>query len=80
MMELKLERRVFTVTEKDRILDNGSCYQLITQEYGHGFDRRTPKVGRSIFSKLLKTGKIRLSKEKYRTTYGDEMDLYEFIK
>ena len=48
MMELKLERRVFTVTEKDRILDNGSCYQLITQEYDHGFDHRTPKVGSSF--------------------------------
>lgn len=78
-MELKLNRRIFDVTDKDLILDNGACYQLITQTYHKDFYDHSPIVPKTTFKKLLKAGLIRLSKEKYKTTYK-EYDLYEFVE
>ena len=77
-MEIKCNHRTFTVTESDRILDNGACYQLITQEYSKGFYQYNPMVSKTLFRKLLKDGSIRLSDQKYKTSYGGELDLYEF--
>ena len=76
-MEIKCGRRTFTVTEKDRILDNGACYQLITQCYFDGWHRAIPLVAKTTFKKLLKEGKIRLTSEKYHG-YND-MRLYRFV-
>ncbi len=76
-MEIKCGRRTFTVTEKDRILDNGACYQLITQRYFDGWYRAIPMVAKTTFKKLLKEGKIRLTSEKYHG-YND-MRLYQFV-
>ena len=77
-MEIKCNHRTFTVTESDRILDNGACYQLITQKYKKGYDRLTPKVSKTLFRQLLKDGCIRLSDRKYKAYGGGEFDLYEF--
>lgn len=80
-MVIKCGRREFTVTEKDLILDNGACYQLITQHYFDGFSRLMPEVAKSTFNKLLKSGQIRLSPKKYKSKYGGkEYDLYEFVE
>ena len=76
-MEIKCGRRTFTVTEKDRILDNGDCYQLITQHYFDGWHKAIPLVAKSTFKKLLKEGKIELTSEKYRDYNG--MWLYRFV-
>ena len=77
-MEIKCGRRTFTVTEKDRILDNGACYQLITQRYFDGWHKAVPLVAKTTFKKLLKEGKIRLSARRYKGTYGETYRLYEF--
>lgn len=79
IMEIKCGRRKFTVTEKDMILDNGVCYQLITQYYFDGYSRLTPMVAKSTFNKLLKSGQIRLSPKKYKSAYGKTYDLYRFV-
>lgn len=73
-MELNLYKRKFFVTSKDRIMDNGACYQLITQTYYKDWYQICPLVSKTLFRKLLKEGKIVLSKEKYLGC-----DLYEFI-
>lgn len=79
-MKIKCGRREFKVTEKDLILDNGNCYQLITQYYFNRFSRLTPLVAKSTFNKLLKSGQIKLSPKKYKSLYGkEEYDLYEFV-
>lgn len=78
-MKIKCGRKEFEVTEKDRILDNGAIYQLVTQCYHKGFDEVTPIVAKSTFDKLLKSGKIRLSSEKWHGLYGVTLPLYEFV-
>ena len=78
-MKIKCGRRVFEVTSKDRILDNGACYQLITQTYNKGFNTMIPVVSKRLFKTLKKDGAIRLSTEKRKGYYGESLDLYEFI-
>lgn len=78
-MKIKCGRREFEVTEKDRILDNGAIYQLITQYYQKGWEKYTPVVSKSTFDKLLKAGKIRLSSERYHGIYNVTFPLYEFV-
>ena len=79
-MEIKCNGRAFTVTAKDRILDNGACYQLITQKYSKDYSYLTPVVSKALFSKLLKSGAIRLSDRKHKSAFGGEFDLYEFTE
>lgn len=62
-MEIKRGRKTFNCTSKDLILDNGACYQLITQKYFKDWYNQTPHVSKILFKKLLKEGKIRKSKK-----------------
>ena len=78
-MKIKCGRREFEVTEKDRILNNGAIYQLITQYYHKGFEKVTPVVAKSTFDKLLKSGKIRLSSNRWHGCYNVTYPLYEFV-
>ena len=77
-MQIKCDRRMFSVTNKDLILDNGHCYQLITQPYRKGWDTLIPKVSKKLFNQLLKENKIVRSKKKYSGLFG-EYALYEFV-
>lgn len=81
-MVLKCGRREFIVGEKDLILDNGACYQLITQTYYQDWSHVYPLVSKATFNKLLKAGVIRLSDKKYKPFLEDDDNkykLYEFI-
>lgn len=83
-MKIKCGRREFEVTERDRILDNGACYILITQKYFSDWSQMSPTVAKTTFNKLLKGGKIKLSPQKYKIKDGEkvicEYDLYQFVK
>lgn len=81
-MEIKCGRRKFDCTSKDLILDNGVIYQLITQKYFQDWYYHTPVVSKTLFKKLLKEGKIRKSKKKYRASLANDTyyDLYEFVE
>ena len=80
-MIIKCGRREFEVTREDRILDNGSCYQLITQTYIEGFSKQYPIVSKTMFKNLFKNGEIIKSVEKYKDSLSNkECDLYEFTK
>ena len=50
--ELKIGRNTYTITENDRILFNGNCYQLVTQSVRSGWYDTSPK--------LAKTQKLRV--------------------
>ena len=78
-MIIKCGRREFDLTPKDRILDNGAIYQIITREYFKSWNYITPVVAKKTFKKLLREGKIRKSKDKYKGYFG-EMDLYEIVE
>ena len=73
-MVISLERKKFNVTSKDRILDNGACYQLITQTYFENWCFIHPLMSKTLFNKMLKQGKLVLSKDKL---HG--FNLYEFV-
>ena len=81
-MEIKCGRRTFNCTSKDLILDNGKCYQIITQKYFKDWYYHTPIISKTLFKKLLKEGKIRKSNKRYETGYTSQpyYDLYEFVE
>lgn len=54
MVKLKVGRDIFDIDENDLILDNGACYQIVTQEIRKGFDRITPKMSSKLFNDLKK--------------------------
>ena len=77
-MIVKCGRRKFDVTSDDLILDNGACYQIITQHYGVGFNKLTPVLAKSTFKKLLKKGKIVKTDKLYKNSLGVEYIVYRF--
>lgn len=80
-MEIKCGRRTFDCTDKDLILDNGSCYQIITKKYFKDWYDYTPVLSKTLFKKLLKEGKIRKSKKRHATDFPSQyFNLYEFIE
>jgi len=72
---MKIGRDEIDIDENDVIFDNGSCYQLISRETGHGFNKCSPIVSNTLFNKLLKNNQIRLVKDKhsYFMTNGEEV-------
>lgn len=52
MVKLKVGRNVIDINESDLILDNGSCYQIITKEVGSGFNRYAPVMSKKLFNEL----------------------------
>ena len=52
--ELKIGRKTYTITESDRVLFNGFCYQLVTQNYQCGWNRVTPKLSKTKAEKYIK--------------------------
>lgn len=55
MVKLKVGRKIFDIDQNDLILDNGACYQIVTQEIRKGFDRITPKMSSKLFNDLKKS-------------------------
>ena len=58
MAKLKIGRNIIEVSEKDLILDNGACYQIITQELPQGFHSYCPHIIKKLFSELKKCGLV----------------------
>lgn len=57
-MDLKVGRDILDINEKDIILDNGACYQIITKEVGKLCETYSPIISKSLFSKLNKCGAV----------------------
>lgn len=54
--ELKLGRRNYTITENDRVLFNGNCYQLVTQVSRSDWYDSTPILAKTKAEKYIKQG------------------------
>lgn len=76
--EIKMNRKVYTITDKDRLLFNGSLYILITQKVQHGFSQGCPTVPKKYAEKWIKEG-ILVVGEDY-TSFGVTYPLYKFVK
>jgi hypothetical protein len=63
-MELKMKHRrgELTLTEKDVIMDNGSCFQLITQTYQDGWYECNYTLSSTTCRKLIKQSELTLVK------------------
>ena len=55
---MKIGRNEFDINEKDIILDNGLCYQLVTRKVFSGWHDYSPIVSKTLFNKLKKVGAI----------------------
>ena len=80
MAELKIGRRVFNITEKDIVMFNGACWQLITQTIHSGWNNYYPTVSKALCEKLLKKNILILVKKEreYTTESGKQMGLYYY--
>lgn len=76
-MKIKINRREFDIDNRDKILDNGACYILITQQYYKDFGYIQPTFPKYIFKRLEKEGFIVKSKSVYKTQY-ETFPLYRF--
>ena len=56
MAELKFGRNVFDITDKDVVMFNGACWQLITQKIHNGWNDYSPRVSKAICEKFVKKG------------------------
>lgn len=52
MVKLKIGRKILDISENDLILDNGACYQIVTQKVCKGFDWHYPIMSKKLFNDL----------------------------
>lgn len=74
--ELKIGRNTYTITENDRILFNGNCYQLVTQSVRSGWYDTSPKLAKTKAVKYIKQGF--LVEGSKTQSYGVPMIYYRF--
>ena len=65
-MDLKVGRNILDINEKDIILDNGACYQIITKEAGKLWETYSPIMSKKLFDRLNRCGAV-YTIEKYHT-------------
>ena len=82
MIKLKVGRNILNITEDDLILDNGSCYQIITQRIGYGFNKDVPMMSKRLFNELRKIGLVftndELSRKAQKMYHSTPITLYKF--
>jgi hypothetical protein len=54
MVKLKVGRNIFDIDENDLILDNGTCYILVTQKVTKNYSSYSPTVSKKLFTDLKK--------------------------
>lgn len=75
---IKMNRKVYTITDKDRIMFNGACYILITQKERWGYSQGCPTVPKKWTTKWIKENALVLCGT-YKCEYA-EYPLYKFVK
>lgn len=78
MIEVKATntKKKFMCSSKDKIMDNGCCYQLITQTFYKDWSRVYPVISKTEFIRLMK---LDVLKEPYtqRSKYMEAM-IFDF--
>ena len=63
-VKLKIGRKIFNIDENDLILDNGSVYQIVTQEIrSNDWSLYSPQISKTLFNKLKKENLIYTNQE-----------------
>lgn len=55
---MKFGRYEIDINDKDLILDNGACYQIITRDIGAGWNSYAPKISKKLFKELKSCGAV----------------------
>lgn len=78
-MEVKATntKQKFNCTTKDKIMDNGNCYQLITRKFIDGWSENTPVISEKEFNRLKSLGAL---SEPYEVQRIIKVTMYDFIK
>ena len=81
-MEVKATntKQKFNCTTKDKIMDNGSCYQLITQNFMSNWSETTPVISEKEFNRLKSLGALSEPYKKASPMTGITLTMYDFIK
>ena len=53
-LKIKVRKKELLLTEKDIIMDNGACFQLITQSYIENWHSRYYVISKTTCKKLIK--------------------------
>lgn len=77
-MKVKCGRREITLTEKDIIMFNGVCYQIITRKIGVRWEATTPIIAKAKAKELIKNGLLKEVKLK-NPPYKEESLIYYMI-
>lgn len=80
MVEIKTRNGIFVITEKDVVLFNGACWQLMSQTYRSGWDNLHPHLSATKCEKWLKKGALKLVKEDglYTAPNGKQMGCWYY--
>ena len=78
MIEVKASntRQHFMCSSKDKIMYNGSCYQLITQSFFKNWCDLSPTISKTEFNRLMKLGVLG---KPYKQKRMIEVTMYDFI-
>lgn len=66
MLKIKCNRNEYNLNEKDLIMFNGACYQIISRTNDNG---STPIVSKILAKKLITAGSLRIRKELQKDIY-----------
>ena len=69
-------RKKFMCSSKDKIMDNGNCYQLITQFFHKDWFDITPVISKTEFNRLMKMGVLG---KPYKQKRVIEVTIYDFV-
>lgn len=80
MVKLKIGKTFFDITERDVILFNGACWQLISQKVYKDWHDYSPKVSKTMCEKFVRKGILVMYKkeQEYTTMDGKQMGLYYY--
>ena len=63
-MKITASRRTYEVSNKDLVMYNGACYQLMTQKYYHNWGYISPVISKTNAKKWIKEGILVFEKKK----------------
>ena len=80
MAKIKIQRKEFEITNKDIILFNGACWQLLTQKVFKDWNECCPTISKTMCEKFVKKDiLVMVKKEKeYIASNGKQMGLYYY--
>ena len=72
---IKCGRETYNLQDGDTVMDNGSCYQLISRTIRKGWDSYSPRVSKKAFNEFIKNPQVSINNNH---NYGESVTLYTF--